>query len=298
MEHMESMKEDKFFMFLHMWDVHYDYIPPAPWDSAFDPGYEGDFDPFHWVRNEDVKEYISDEDRDYVVSLYDGEIAHSDDHLGRLFDWMRRTGLWDDTVVIVTSDHGEEFFDHGGTCHSLTLFDELVHVPFIMRVPGIEEPARIGCRSAMVDLMPTVLELTQVPAPVDVPLQGESLMGLVRGDRTCDPQRPILTETVWSLHDVPADAKKGYEVALYRGRYKISRRLEDPKLDYLFDLQEDPLEQHNLAEERPELFEELDGLLSEQLKKDQALHDQVRCSRHKKMDRRTVDTLKALGYMD
>jgi len=173
-----------------------------------------------------------------------------------------------------------------------------VYVPFILRVPGMGEPLRVGCRSAMIDLMPTVLELARVAPPPGVPLQGESLMPLLRGEQECDPERPILTETVWSLHDVPDDAKKGYEVALYRGRYKISRRLEEPTLDYLFDLEADPLEQHNLALERPELFEELDAQLSAQLKGDQAIHDQVQYSRHKKMDRRTVDTLKALGYVD
>lgn len=296
---LKRRQKKNFFLFLHMWDVHYDYNPPQPWDKKFFPEYEGDLDPYHWVRNDKVKEYISEEDKKFIISQYDGEISFTDHHLGLFFREIKKMGLWENTVIIITADHGEEFFDHGGTCHSLTLYDELVHVPFIIRIPDLHGPPKINCRSAMVDLYPTILELAEIPAPEKAHLQGQSLIPLIEGTGQCDPEREILTETVWSLHHgLTEGTPKGYEVGMYKGRYKISRRLNSPLADYLFDLENDPLEKNNLARTQPELFRQLSGRLKERSLENSRIHDQVNFSRHKMMNKKTVDTLEALGYVE
>jgi arylsulfatase A-like enzyme len=295
---VEDADDERFFLYMHMWDVHYDYNPPAPHDTRYDPDYTGDYDPFHWVKDREKRPVPPPEDRDHIVALYDGEVSWTDHNLGRFFDELEEMGRLDDTVVIVTADHGEEFWDHGLTCHNHSNYEEQVHVPFILHAPGMEAQTRIPCRSAMVDLYPTVLDLAGVAYPDDVPLQGQSLLPLIRGERACDPQREILTETVWSRHGTALRGKKAYELAMYRGRYKVSRRIERPYQDFLFDLVDDPAELDNLAEEEHELFLEMSERMSELAAENAAIHDLVNFSAHKKMDQDVVDTLRALGYVD
>ena len=295
---LDQVQQDPFMMFMHLWDVHYDYNPRHPFDDLFDPTYTGHLKTFHWVYNDRVRRRISPRDKQHVISLYDGEIAWTDHYLGRFFQILEERGLMDNTVVILTADHGEEFFDHGLTCHNHSNYDELVHVPFIVHVPGLHEQVRVPCRTAMVDLFPTVLEFADVPPPDDVELQGRSLLELIRDETTCDPDRPILTETVWSKHDVSLKTKKGYEIGMYRGDYMISRRLSKPTSDWLFDLSLDPGQLTNLAEEEPELFEHLSEIMHQQAVENARIHGETGQSRHKKMDRKVMDTLQSLGYVD
>ncbi len=289
----------RWFQFLHLWDVHYDYRPPPPFDTVFDPRYDGSLDPYHWVYNDMVRRFISERDKRYVISLYDGEIAWVDTHLGYYIQRLRERGVLDDTVVVITADHGEEFFEHGGTCHNHSNFEELVHVPLIVHLPGIDGPVRIPCRTAMIDLMPTLLELAGASPPERPELQGRSLLPLIRGDEgSCDPDREILTETVWSRHHVPLKTAKGYEIAMYRGRYKVSRRLAEPTSDWLFDLAVDPGEQHNLVEEAPEVFEAMCRAMHRHAEHNEEVHGRFGQSRGKKISHRTRDELEALGYVD
>ncbi len=295
---LDDVQQDPFMMFVHLWDVHYDYNPRHPYDDYFDPEYSGNLNTFHWVYNDKVRKRISNRDKQYVISQYDGEIAWTDHYLGRFFQILEERGLMDNSVVILTADHGEEFFEHGLTCHNHSNFLELVHVPFIVHVPGLEEQVRVPCRTAMVDLFPTALEFADVPPPEGVELQGRSLLELVRDDTTCDPERPILTETVWSKHHVSLKTKKGYEIGMYRGDYMVSRRLSKPTSDWLFDLSTDPGQLHNLAEDEPELFEYLSEIMHQQAVENSRIHGEAGQGRHKKIDRKSMDTLQSLGYVE
>jgi len=295
---VDEAGDERFFLFVHMWDVHYDYDPPDPYDTRWYPDYEGDYSTFHWVKDRELRAVPAQHDQDHVVALYDGELSWTDLNLGTFFEELEERGRLDDTVVILTADHGEEFWDHDLTCHNHSNFEEQVHVPFVLRAPGMDTQTRIPCRSAMVDLFPTVLDLARVAYPADVPLQGESLLPLIRGDQVCDPEREILTETVWSRHGSALGGRKAYELAMYKGRYKVSRRLERPYQDMLFDLEEDPAELNNLAEIEHDLFLELSERMSALAAENAEIHDQVSFSAHKKMDREIVDTLRALGYVD
>jgi arylsulfatase A-like enzyme len=109
--------------------------------------------------NSPVKPGLSPRELDYVLSQYDGEIRATDDVLGRLFDRLKSRGLWNDTAVIVTSDHGEEFFEHGQKGHKNNLYIESVHVPLILKRPGPAKPERDSRTASLVDLFPTILEL-------------------------------------------------------------------------------------------------------------------------------------------
>src|SRR5690606_27578030 len=102
-----------FFIFLHMWDVHYDYEPPPPYDRMFDPDYAGHADFSDFERNQSIRPDMDPRDLQHLIALYDGEIRWTDENLGKILDRLRQLRVLDDTIVVVTSDHGDEFFEHG-----------------------------------------------------------------------------------------------------------------------------------------------------------------------------------------
>ena len=134
-----------FFLFVHYWDCHYDYIPPKPYDTMFDPDYQGIIDGKDIAWRTDIAPGMDRADLNHILALYDGEIRLTDEHVGRILKKLKDAGLYDDTLIIVTSDHGEEFLEHGSVKHGHTLFQELVHVPLILK-PGARNGEQKGVR--------------------------------------------------------------------------------------------------------------------------------------------------------
>ncbi len=178
---MEEHKEQASFTFIHFWDVHYDFTPPPPWDTRFDPGYEGPIDGRGFVKdNVRYRPDMSKRDFEHLLALYDGEIGWTDTFLGKLRADLESWGIADDTILIITSDHGTEFFDHGHKGHRQTLFDEVVRVPLVLWAPGrVPEGSVVTHQTRSIDLGPTLLELANLAPPEGV--LGRSLMPLVEG---------------------------------------------------------------------------------------------------------------------
>jgi len=175
---------EPFFLFLHFWDVHFDYIPPEPFDELFDPGYRGSVDGVDFATDPDVHAGMAPRDLEHVKALYDGEIRFTDRNLGRVLDHLRESGRLDDTLVVVTADHGDEFFEHGQKGHNKSLYDEVVVVPLILRWPGkvpagrlVDDPVRL------IDVAPTVLDLAGLPAGAMPEGMGRSVAAWWSGDR-------------------------------------------------------------------------------------------------------------------
>ena len=126
------------FLWLHIFDPHWAYVPPKPYDSLFDPDYEGGVDGGYASLRPHIRALrrpgesapaLADRDLAHLEALYDGEVRYVDDQLGRFFTALRDAGLWEETLVAVVSDHGEEFMEHGSLeGHQWTLFDEVVMV--------------------------------------------------------------------------------------------------------------------------------------------------------------------------
>ena len=169
-----------FFAFVHLWDVHYDYIAPAGDAALFvDPAYAGPFDGRDFARTIRTRPQMTPADRAHLVALYDAEIRFTDRIVGQIVERLARDGVLDETVLVVTADHGEEFFEHGGLGHQSTLFDEQVRIPLIVRYPARVAPRAIAQPARLIDLMPTLLELAGVQEPP--PMQGRSLVPLLEG---------------------------------------------------------------------------------------------------------------------
>ncbi len=179
-EWLEKWGHTSFFLFLHYWDVHYDYIPPAPYDTIFDPDYDGTVDGRNFAKNERIRAGMPARDLQHIVALYDGEIAYTDAYLGKLFRVVRRLGLHDRTLVIVTSDHGDEFLEHGATGHGHTLYQELIRIPVLWVEPGgTRGPVRVNTTVQLIDIAPSILEFAGIEPSGS--LEGRSFLPLLEG---------------------------------------------------------------------------------------------------------------------
>ena len=163
---------------IHLFDVHAPYDPPAGFDSLF--GACGSAGLTEW-RTDSLTCAPEPGDRDHLVDMYDGEIAWVDSQLGRLFAELRRTGVADHALIVVTADHGEEFLDHGCCGHSHTLYQELLHVPLIVSGPGIPAGVVDSIPRGQIDILPTLAAWAGAPVPAGV--EGIGLFSTVPPDR-------------------------------------------------------------------------------------------------------------------
>ena len=234
------------FLFVHLWDVHYDYIPPAPYDTLFAADYSGEVD------GRDLVDYLrlgledlSQADLRRLTALYDGEIAWTDRQIGTILEMLEQRGLADDTLVVVTSDHGEELFEHGSFGHKRKLFDESIRIPLVVGYPDrIAAGLRIAQPAAIVDVAPTILELAGAEPLPDV--LGRSLVPLLEGGSSLPPA-PVVAELV-------DDPRTGELLLAVRSpEWKILVRPKSGRTIGLWDLEADPFEQTNVFRVDPEL---------------------------------------------
>ncbi|MGH2570995.1 MAG: sulfatase-like hydrolase/transferase, partial [bacterium] len=246
--------EEPFFLYLHFMAPHAPYAPEEPfadWGGAGPPPTE------HLLRDArrmPPKDLAPEELAD-VVLRYDREIRMLDDYFGRLLDRLREKGLYDDSIVILTSDHGEELLEHGGWTHGRALYQESVHVPLLVKLPGSRHGGvTFDLPTQGVDLLPTILSVVDLDAAFPYALRGESVFG--RGGETIRDlgNRPIVIEFNSHYPDVNDQA------ALVLGNAKLVRDLVSGELQ-LYDLAGDPGERRNLATADPERRDRLAALL-------------------------------------
>jgi arylsulfatase A-like enzyme len=173
---------------------------------------------------------------------YDAEVMFVDKYIGEVLDTLDKTGEADKTAVVIFSDHGEAFGEHrfGGErmyFHGQTLYDELLRVPLMIRVPGLK-PRVVDQNVALLDLAPTLLDLVKAPRPPS--MHGRSLLPLLLGE-------PLPPERIYA-EMLPATSWNHNWRALVDGNWKLIQKLSENTVE-LYDLSKDPTEQHNLAAE-------------------------------------------------
>jgi arylsulfatase A-like enzyme len=185
---------------------------------------------------------------------YDAEVTFTDQHVGKLLDFVAAQPWAKDTAIIVSSDHGEAFREHKMWRHGFELYEMLVRVPLMIQAPGAT-PRRIDENRSAVDLAPTILELTGTPP--EPSFQGKSLVPELYG-KPAEPRDVIV--------DLPRTSDNDRRRALIHGHVKIIAWGDDYSWE-LFDVAEDPLEEHDLKKSKPELFAEMKALYKETVKK-------------------------------
>jgi arylsulfatase A-like enzyme len=182
------------------------------------------------IKNNPERNTLTDADKERLRDLYDGEVTYHDHYLGVFLAKMRELGLYDDMIFVVTSDHGEEFDDHGSWGHGHSIFQELLHVPLVVRWPATEaRDLRVPQTVSTLDIAPTVLEANGIPIPEA--FEGQSLLGYMRGQPHAGP--------AVAFSDFLDDRR-----VIRAGRHKLVVR---GNLTWtMFDLETDPRERNEL----------------------------------------------------
>ena len=222
------------FVYVHTMDPHVPYTPPPPFDRMFEP-HPNEEHPARDPRT-DFKEPL---DRERMVAQYDGEIAYGDREFGRFVRELKDAGLYDDALILFIADHGEEFLDHGRWLHGRSVFDELIRVPLVVKLPGNRHAGRrVSTQAQGIDVVPTVLEAMGVPVPAD--LAGQPLQRAIEAEM---PARTALSEI----------SHRGFVAHGIRSEEdKYIRRFSPDSDELFFRLVEDPAEQSNVIAEHPD----------------------------------------------
>ncbi len=229
-----------FFAYLHFREPHGPFNPPEKWKFQYtDPAYDG------IASREDVRrainfgeiEYVQ-ADKDYITALYDANLNYGDYEVGRVLQKLRSLGVYDNTLIIVSSDHGEAFWEHNFQGHNSQLFEESIRIPLVMKLPkraGISGK-RIDNFVRTIDQYPTLVDLMGFSRR-DMNTDGRSILPYLAGAK--DDGRPVISQTIM---------EQVYAYRLGDSKYivRLSNRAEE-----LYDLKSDPLEKTNLLQHSP-----------------------------------------------
>ena len=247
-------QHEPFFLFLRHMDPHAPYLPPEPYVRMLYHGDECDpnnksmepvmnFKPFCDFFASWMPPGITD--KDYVIAQYDGAIAYMDACIQTIFTALKARSILDETIVIINGDHGETLYDHECWFDHHGLYDPTLHVPLIIRYPSkIPAGVRVRGYNQHKDLVPTILELAEIGTEVE--FDGKSMIPMVNGEAASYESEFYITECTWMR-------KHGWRTS----EWKLIRALE-PDLHFkpmveLYNLIEDPRENHNLAEANPDI---------------------------------------------
>lgn len=238
--------EAPFFAFVHLWDPHYDYLPPEEYARRFDPQYAG---PAHGRNFMNPRQHWRGREMEHVLALYDAEIRYTDDHIARLLQGLEALGEREDTLVVFTADHGDEFYEHGKKGHQRTLYEEVVRVPMILSWPG-HLPAGVRPRGSarLQDVYATVARLCGLESADwiegrDLAPAWERAEAGQEDESLAAPQHLLLRLPKKNVH----------LEGLRNERFKVIWDHVAERGEW-FDLQRDPLER------QPQVFDSLDAV--------------------------------------
>jgi len=249
---LSKNSQKKFFLWMHLYDPHYPYRPPEP--------------------------YL----HEYAEHPYDGEIAFADEQVGRLVRYLKDKGLYQNTLIVLSGDHGESLGEHGEKTHGFFIYNATMHVPLIIRLPENAAARTVTDLVSLVDLMPTVLAALGLEIPLQV--QGRSLLPELRGDKT-DRTRDLYGETFLPRLHFNWSELRATENAKYHF-------IDAPRPE-LYDLAKDPGEIHNLFPEKKAVAEEMRSKLTVLIREYSAGKEMAEKTG---LDPALMERLKSLGY--
>lgn len=274
-----------FFLYLHTVEPHAPYTPPEPFRQRFAPEVKDEaLTRMRFLHQiEEGKIAATPELRQNLLNLYDAEIAANDAAFGNLIDLLRQRHLWQDTVIVFVSDHGEEFFDHGGWEHGRSLHTEMLDVPLIVRIPGAGNGLALERQAQHADVVPTILNTLGIAIPAAV--EGRSLLPWIAGKA---PKEDGEEEAFSWLDEygVKAASVTTPEWRLIDGRSPIPGRS-------LYDRRADPHEKSDLAADR--LVRS--GYLATRIRAEERPRKGLLRAGEGTLDPETRQQLRALGYI-
>jgi arylsulfatase A-like enzyme/lipopolysaccharide biosynthesis regulator YciM len=249
-----------FFLWVHLYDPHDPYSPPEPYKTR------------------------------YQAEPYDGEIAYTDSVVAKLIAGLRTRSLFDGALIAVMADHGEAFGEHGEKHHGIFLYDETIHVPLLLKLPGQHSAKKVASRVGLIDVAPTILQAAALSVPSA--MQGESLLSLTKSNQTGAPDEPNYSNSVRSVY---AESSYGHlsfgwsKLQAWRtGRYLY---VEAPERE-LYDQSVDEPAAHNLAPDSKAIVETASAQVTEFYRKTKG-----DAPEKNRLNLDQTESLHALGYM-
>ena len=280
---LESARNRKFFLFIHTYDVHAPYNPPPPYFDLYTKGYsEGK----HLRTSKGIlpllnldASKLTPEEINYIMAVYDGGINYVDDQLGKIFEKLDQLDIDDNTIIILTADHGEAFKEHGKFEHAHKPYIELIHVPLIIKGPGIPINRIYENSVQHIDILPTILEILNIPQRKE--MQGRSLLPLMHN---CKIEKDFKTYS-WSY----------LYLSMSLRTKEWTYIMNQNESDELFDRINDPKEQNNIIEKKPLIAQRLKEKLEDFIALTSEGKPRVAEKAH--IDEELKEQLKSLGYL-
>ena len=265
-EWLDEHQKENMFLFLHFYDPHRSYDAPEPYKKMFLP------DPPPEPGS-----------IDHLQSMYAGEVTYTDNCIKGVIDKLKELGLYDSTLIIITADHGEMFYQHEEVTHGYYIYEGNVRIPLVFKVPGVSTPRRIEKTVGLVDIVPTVCSLLDIERPYT--FQGVDVSPYLLQDDPEDLKRHVYLESM-----APTRYKANSLLGIVNNKYKYIQTTRPE----LYDMVNDYPESVNLVETYPKVTHRLKGLLKNIL-------DDMITSRNKdnkmELDTETLKQLAALGYV-
>ncbi len=303
----ERHRGEPLFHWLHLWDPHFTYAAPEPWERWFDPGFDGVFDLYERVRRKELTwgriffhNDLTPRQVEHAIARYDGEIRYADRAIGWFLDKLRSLGLYDDALIVFTSDHGESLGEHDFYFeHGEYLYDATLRIPLIIKLPGGRSGGRrVAATASILDVLPTVLAAAGVDAAAG--LEGVDLARHLNAEK---PPHPVLfAQSGRSFFPEnprrEIDGLAGHWTSVRQGRTKLIHvPTRGGGVYELYDLEADPGETENLyragdprAARLAAALERRRAVLLESRSGDRPAGERP--------DQREVRRLRALGYID
>jgi len=278
---LDEHKQERFFVYVHLLPPHAPYNAPPPFAGRFDPDYEGsvhgDIDTLLKIDKQQIR--VTPRDLAHLRAQYQENLAYADHQVGRILDALRERDLLDRSLVIVSSDHGEAFLEHGRMMHNWTVYEEMIHVPLVIRFPpGLGDmPDTWDGVVELTDLMPTIFEAMGVAVPDGA--VGGSLLRELSEEKEAAGLARSWTAMI-ALH-------KG---ALVLREDKLILDTRSGKAE-LYNLRDDPVERNDLAKSKRQRVEQLVALL-------ESGKSTATTVREVELDEATKRSLRSLGYVE
>jgi tetratricopeptide (TPR) repeat protein len=261
------------FLFLHFYDPHKTYDAPEPYHNMFLDNPNPDPNSL-----EDLRVHL-----DYMQGLYAGEVAYTDNCIKGVIDKLKQLGLYDSTLIIITADHGEMFYQHEEITHGYFIYEGNVRIPLVFKVPGVSTPRRIEQTVGHIDIAPTVCSLLDIEGPFA--FQGIDISPYLLDEEPEDLKRHIYLESL-----TPTKYKANSLLGIVNDQYKYIQTTRSE----LYDMVNDYPESINLVETYPKVTHLLKGRL--QLMLDDIIASGGADSKME-LDAETLKQLEALGYV-
>ncbi|UOQ86931.1 sulfatase family protein [Gracilibacillus salinarum] len=263
--------DQPFFLFMRHMDPHSPYLPPKPFERIFydrdekDPANTSMEPVYNFKPHADFfKSWIPEgvTDQQYVTAQYEGAIAYMDACIQNIITTVKELGIEEETVIILTSDHGETLYEHDCYFDHHGMYDNCLVVPLIIKYPGkLPEGKRVKDATLVKDIMPTILELIGVKS--DTAFDGQSLLPMVDGSEFARVSEFYITECTWMR-------KHGWRTPEWKLIQALEPDFHDKPEIELYNLVEDPEENHNLAAQEPQIVKILQGRMHDYITKREA----------------------------